>query len=252
MRAVSRLGTAAKLLLVLSLVMLPLGGLLVWSALRNLENAGASITSATEQRARLSARTLEGLVDRNALALRVAATGALRTPGEDPCADAALTLAIAPGIARQFQIEGPSGEPLCSIGDFSDIANPPRTAVGEMRLWIAEDGGSLLLRTAVPGGSATTRLPRAQLAAALHSEGARFSNALLTDGRRRINLVDGAGASAIEEDFYAQPIAPGSMPSFESTLTFWATARTESRTSTRAPETPSRHLRRGVARAGGG
>ena len=41
----SRLGTAAKLLLVLSLIMLPIGGLLVWSSLRNLESAGASIAS---------------------------------------------------------------------------------------------------------------------------------------------------------------------------------------------------------------
>jgi two-component sensor histidine kinase len=207
-----RLSTAGRLLLVLSVVMLPLGGLLMWSALRNLDNAGAAITSAAEERAQLSARTLESLVSRTALALRIAATGALSAPGADPCAQAAATLAIAPRIARQFQIEGPGGEPLCAVGDFSDIANPPRVAAGEMRLWIAEDGGSLLLRTAVPGGSATTRLARPELAAALQGKGAHFTDALLTDGRRRIDLIPGAGGAAKDANFYAQPIAAGSGP----------------------------------------
>ena len=209
--AFNRLGTAAKLLLVLSLIMLPIGGLLVWSALQNLETAGDRIASAAEQRARLSARTLDALIARDALALRVAATGALRAP-ERACEDAAHTLAIAPGIARQFEIEDPDGKPLCAVGDFSDIANPPRTADGETRLWIAEDGGSLLLRTAVAGGSVTTRLSRADLARALESEGAPFSSALLTDGRRRINLIEPGAVETGEQSFYALPIARGSGP----------------------------------------
>ena len=94
--AFDRLGTAAKLLLVLSVIMLPIGGLLVWSALRNLEGAGATIASAAEQRAILSARTLESLIARNALALRVAANAVLKVRSGDDCADAATTLAIAP------------------------------------------------------------------------------------------------------------------------------------------------------------
>jgi two-component sensor histidine kinase len=209
--AFDRLGTAAKLLLVLSLIMLPIGGLLVWSALRNLDSAGESIAAAAQQRARLSARNLESVITRNALALRVAASGALRTPGTDACAEAAHTLALAPGIARQFQIEDASGTPLCAVGDFSDIVNPPRIAVGEMRAWIAEDSKSLLLRTAVPGGSATTRLAQADLARTLHGDDAGFTSAILTDGRRRIDLVAG-GAAAGDGALYAQPIVRGSGP----------------------------------------
>ena len=210
--AFDQLGTAAKLLLALSLVMLPIGGLLVWSALRNLEGASATIAGAAEQRARLSSRTLESLIARNALALRVAAAGALNLRNAAPCADAARTLAIAPAVARQFEIEQADGRPLCAVGDFSDIINPPRTAAGEIRLWIAEDSRSLLLRTGLAGGSATTRLTQPELAAALQSEGADFSSALLTDGRRQIMLIDGAAGSDGEVGVYAQPIARGSGP----------------------------------------
>jgi two-component sensor histidine kinase len=210
--AFARLGTAAKLLLALSLIMLPIGGLLVWSALRNLEGAGATIASAAQQRARLSSRTLESLIARNALALRVAASAALKVQSSDACADAASTLAIAPAVARRFEIEQVDGRPLCSVGDFSDIMNPPRTTAGEIRLWIAEDGRSLLLRTGVVGGSATTRLTHPELAAALQSEGADFSSALLTDGRRQIILIDGPDTANGAAGAYAQPIAPGSGP----------------------------------------
>ena len=90
----------------------------------------------------------------------VAANAALRVRSTAACADAATTLAIAPAVARRFEIEEINGEPICSVGDFTDIVNPPRTSVGEIRLWISEDGRSLLLRTGVAGGSATTRLTR--------------------------------------------------------------------------------------------
>lgn len=208
--AFDRLGTAAKLLLVLSAIMLPIGGLLVWSALQNLESAGTAITSAARARVQLSSRTLESLIARNALALRVAATAALQNEGGDACAEAAKTLAIAPAVARRFEIEMVDGRPFCSVGNFTDIVNPPRADVGAIRLWIAEDSNSLLLRTAVPGGSATTRLSRPELAAALQSEGARFSSASLNDGRRQITLVDVPRPPNQRQDQYTREIAPGS------------------------------------------
>ncbi|MCY7397471.1 MAG: sensor histidine kinase [Sphingomonas bacterium] len=207
-----RLGTAAKLLLALSLFMLPIGGLLMWTALRNFEGASATIASAVRQRAELSATSLESLIARNALALRVAANSALKVSGAAACADAATTLSIAPAVARRFEIEDLTGQPVCAVGDFSDIANPPRTAAGEIRLWIAEDGRSLLIRTGVAGGSATTRLTSAELAAALHSENSNFSSAFLTDGRREIILMGNAMPPTGEVGDYRQSIAGGSGP----------------------------------------
>src|SRR5687768_3363272 len=98
-----RLGTPAKLLLWLSLVLLPIGAALTWSAVRNLETANATIMGAAEQRARLSVRAIESLIARNALAMRVAANAAVLDRGADACAEATRTLAVAPGVARQFE-----------------------------------------------------------------------------------------------------------------------------------------------------
>ena len=207
-----RLGTAAKLLLALSLALLPIGGLLVWSALRDFDEVKGTISSNAQERAELSATSLESLIARNALALRVAANAALNESGGLACQEAAATLAITPAVARRFEIEQLDGKPICAIGNFSDILNPPRVTAGEIGLWIAEDGRSLLLRTGVPRGSATTRLTHAELAGALHSAGASFSSALLTDGRRRIVLIGTAGPMRGAQVVYARPIAPGSGP----------------------------------------
>ena len=186
--AFDRLGTPAKLLLILSLIMLPIGAGLIWSASRNLEAANETLTKASAQRTRLSIRALESLIARNALALRVAANAALRD--REPCPGAAATLAITPAVANQFEIEDSAGRPLCAVGDFSDVVNPPRTAPGDIRLWITEDERSLLLRAGVNGGSATARLTLAELSGALKSEGAAFSRAALDDGRKRLLLID--------------------------------------------------------------
>ncbi len=204
-----RLGTPAKLLLWLSLVLLPIGAALTWSAIRNLESANASITGAAEQRARLSVRAIEGLIARNALALRVAANAAVRDGGTDACAEAARTLAIAPGVARQFEIEDAQGRPLCAVGDFSDLVQPPRTLPGIIGLWIAEDERSVLLRTGVEGGSATARLTAEELGAALGSEGGGFSAASLDDGRKRLLLIGDGSALAPDDSRYRRRITLG-------------------------------------------
>ncbi len=93
-----RAGTAV--VLVLSLVLLPIGGALIWSAARNLQSANASIEAAASQRAQLSVRAMESLIARNALALRVAANSATGIAGDEACTEAARSLAIAPAVAH--------------------------------------------------------------------------------------------------------------------------------------------------------
>ena len=202
--AFNRLGTAAKLLLLLSLVMLPIGGMLMWSALRDLQAASDSISAVAGQQARASVRAMDSLIARNALALRVAANAAAGKADEDACTEAARSLAIAPAVARQFEIEDSDGTPLCAKGDFSDIVNPPRTKAGDIRLWIAEDERSLLLRTGVVGGSATARLTVAELGMALRSEGAEVTSASIDDGRKRIVLIAGASGRLGENSSFRQ------------------------------------------------
>jgi len=208
--AFDHLGTAAKLLLLLTLFMLPIGGMLMWSALRDLQSASDSISAVAGQQVRASVRAMDSLIARNALALRVAANAASGKAAEDACREAARSLEVVPAVARQFQIEGADGTPLCAKGDFSDIVNPPRTKAGDIRLWIAEDERSLLIRTGVEGGSATARLTVAELSMALRSEGAQPSSASIDDGRKRIVLIQGVAARWREASSFRQRIELGS------------------------------------------
>ena len=101
--------TGAKLLLLLTLVLLPLGLVLTWAATDALREASRANVEKAEQQGRNAALAIESLIARNALALRVAANGAFRGGG-DPCAATVASLALTPGIANQFVLRSTGGQ----------------------------------------------------------------------------------------------------------------------------------------------
>ena len=84
-RLIGRLSTPLKLLLALTLALLPIGVLITWSVLNEIDDQRASLRGATEGEMIAAARASEALIARNVLALRVASYGALRTQTGDPC-----------------------------------------------------------------------------------------------------------------------------------------------------------------------
>ena len=198
---IEHLPTPAKLLLFLSLALLPIGGVLVWTASSALNAA----KEATRENARLDSSMLsdsiEGLIARNALALRIAANAALDGSGGDRCQIAARSLAIAPAVAREFELEGLDGEPLCATPNYVGTAESPLVAPGAIRLWIAADGASLLVRTGVVRGSATTRIPLGALVE-LANDDPHLLSASLGDGSNTLPLV--VRPSSLENDRRAQ------------------------------------------------
>ena len=104
-RRFAALPTAAKLLLILSLVLLPIGIALFAIARDGIQQANAVLKARSDDQARAASRAIESLVARNALALRIAANGALAAGG-DPCARATRSLSIAPAVAQRFEIDG--------------------------------------------------------------------------------------------------------------------------------------------------
>ncbi|MGK5643324.1 hypothetical protein ACSNOK_34390, partial [Streptomyces sp. URMC 126] len=75
-----RLPTAGKLLVILSAAVLPLGLVLVWAATTGINQANDALQSRATDQGRSVTRSLESYIVRNALALRIAASGALREP----------------------------------------------------------------------------------------------------------------------------------------------------------------------------
>ena len=189
------LPTPAKLLLMLSLALLPIGAALVWSSIGGLREASRAIRLTSDHEAEVVGDSLNSLMARNALALRIAANAALKGSGPGACDEARRILAIAPAVAQSFELEAGDGQPICAIGDFSDLDRPPLTAPGDIREWISNDGHSVLLRVGVPGGSATTRLRAHELQGVVADTSPNIETLRLDDRRILLGLFDRASDS---------------------------------------------------------
>ena len=179
------LPTAAKLLLILSAALLPIGIALTWFADSGIREANSALRGRGEDQAKAAAGAIESLIARNALALRIAANGALAVDRSNACERAQSSLAIAPAVANRFELETPTGEPLCNTGDIGDTGSLPVVAPGDIRLRVAPDSQAIVLRVGVNGGMATGVLRAAELRGAL-AGGAG-------GGIRGLTLHDGAG-----------------------------------------------------------
>ena len=190
--AYDRLPTGAKLLLLLSLVLLPIGGALGWSSTTAIHAADEQLRDNANQDARQINGAIGALIARNALALRIAANGAIHngSASANDCVEATRTLAIAPAVAHRFELENSVGQPLCATDNFADLDRPPMAVPGQIRLWIASDQRSLLVRTGVVGGSATTRIPLEEFRRAVETASQTVDNVTLEDGHLKLAVLD--------------------------------------------------------------
>lgn len=169
-----RLPTAAKLLLILTAVLLPIGIALAVLGDNGIRQANRVLSDRNAAQSRAAARGVESLIARNALALRIAAAAALGSSaahGASPCDATANALATAPAIARRFSLRSSSGELLCTYGGFTPKDANPLIAPGDIRVWLDPAAGEVDLRVGVVGGMATASLPAAELRSAATSDG---------------------------------------------------------------------------------
>jgi len=118
LRWFATLPTAAKLLLILTALLLPIGIALTWIGESGIHEANAALYGRSQDQAKATASAVESLVARNALALRVAAAGAIHDGGSDPCATALGALATAPAITRRFALRDSNGGLLCATNGW--------------------------------------------------------------------------------------------------------------------------------------
>jgi two-component system, sensor histidine kinase PdtaS len=149
------LPTGAKLLLILSAALLPIGIALTWIGESGIKQANEALQGRSDDQARAAANSIESLIARNALALRVAAAGAIRGGGANPCAEAAEALMMAPAISRSFAIRDGNGKLVCTSEGFQPRDANPLVAPGDIRLWVDRDGRQIDLRVGVNDGMAT-------------------------------------------------------------------------------------------------
>ncbi len=192
----ARLPTAAKLLLILTAALLPIGLALFFIAREGIAEANAALRTRSDEQARAAARSIESLVARNALALRIAANGALTAGGADACARAQRSLAISPAVARMFELRATDGTPLCTIGDIGNTDDLPLVAPGDIKLRVATDRDGVIFRVGVVNGIATGRLEASELRSAALEFATGIDDLFLTDRVRRVGIVSNRGTVA--------------------------------------------------------
>jgi two-component sensor histidine kinase len=166
-----RLPTAAKLLLILTAVLLPIGIGLALLGDQGIRRANAALDDRNTVQSRAAAQAIESLIARNALALRIAAAGVLRDPHGDLCAQTAAALATAPAISRSFALRSTTGDLLCTNGGFSPKEEVPLVAPGAIHVWLDQASREIDLRVGVVGGMVTASIPVNELRTAVGDSG---------------------------------------------------------------------------------
>jgi len=181
------LPTAAKLLLILTAAIVPVGIGLVIFANDEIHEADSALRGRTEDQARAAVREIESLIARNALALRIGANAALADGvGQESCGRAQRALSIAPGVARNFELETIDGRPVCKIGSIGLSGDLPLVAPGAIRLKVSPDGRALVIRVGVNGGMATGALPLEEIRGIVGEDTAELSSLTLRDDSREL------------------------------------------------------------------
>ena len=205
----ARLPTAAKLLLILTSALLPLGLALAWTARTSLDDANIANRDAAEQQGRAAARAIESLIARNALALRVAANGAFQDRRADPCAATAQSLALTPAIANRFVIRQPDGTPLCTHGDIVPTRSDMLVAPGDIRLWVTGAHRRVDYRVGVVGGIATGELNAGELRSEIGEIAKDMSSVAVTDGANEFKIIDNQAGPRPDRQFLERAYAIG-------------------------------------------
>lgn len=210
-RSFATLPTAAKLLLILTAALLPIGFALTWLGESGIREANQALRGRSEDQARAAAGAVESLIARNALALRIAAAGAIRNRAADPCATATQALETAPAISNRFAMRDDSGNLLCVAGGFQPKDSFPVVAPGDIRAWVDSGGTEIDIRLGVAGGMATASLTRNEIRAAALAAGHDIRSLDVNDGKTKLDVIGAASGRDAGLTYMSWPIANGAL-----------------------------------------
>ena len=213
-----RWSTGSKLLLLLTAALLPLGLALAWTARSGIQISEEALGDVAHRQGLAGSRALNALIARNALALRVAANGALRDGG-DICRETAVSLALTPAVAQRFAIFDERGALLCSKGDLAVVPGEALVAPGAIRLRASPETGSLRYSVGLIGGMATGTLSVSEMAAAVHDIEPGIREMTVRDAQGLSLVVIAAKSGENHEQLYRStfPIADGRLTVDETT-----------------------------------
>ncbi|MFL6769799.1 MAG: sensor histidine kinase [Sphingomicrobium sp.] len=181
--------TGVILLLFLTAALLPLGLVLAWATQLNIRETRQALIERADQQGEAAELAIESLIARNALALRIAANGALSARAADPCATAVRSLSVSPAVAHQFRIREADGTPVCIVGQFDPERDELLVAPGDIRIWVSSQR-LVHYRVGVVGGMATGVLTPGELKQAVLDATDGLYGLDITDGANSLRVID--------------------------------------------------------------
>jgi two-component system, sensor histidine kinase PdtaS len=179
--------TGAVLLLLLTAALLPLGLVLALVANQNIRETERALIQRSDQQGIDAAQSIESLVARNVLALRIAANAAMVTDGSEPCAIATRSLSVSPAVAQQFRIRNEQGGEICTVGEFQSEREKLLVAPGDVRVWVSPQQ-LIHYRVGIVGGMATGVLSAADIERAVAEGGGGIQRLAVSDGTNELRI----------------------------------------------------------------
>ncbi|HEX5257709.1 MAG TPA: sensor histidine kinase [Sphingomicrobium sp.] len=207
----ARLPTAAKLLLILTAVLLPIGIALVWIGENGIRQSNSALLQRADDQSRIAAGAVESLIARDALALRIAANGALADGDSNACGRMQRSLSIAPAVSQNFELESGDGNSLCTNGIVGDTGSLPLIAPGDIGLRLVPAAHSVAVRVGVINGMATALVPIEELRAAAIGANSDVHTLVLHDSAQELPVIALPSDPGVDSHVTDWPIGRGNL-----------------------------------------
>ena len=162
---------------------------------KGIRQANRALEGRNEDQARAAAQSIESLIARNALALRIAANGALADGAQRHLRSCSAVARRSPRPSlRASSSRAPTATPICAVGDIGDSGTMPLDGAGRDRLPDRSRANAIAVRVGVIDGMATAALKRAELLSAARRSNASVGSLVLLDGQRELPLIGSAPA----------------------------------------------------------
>jgi two-component sensor histidine kinase len=181
--------TGAVLLLLLTAALFPLGAVLAWVANQNTRETEQALIERSDQQGIAAAQSIESLIARNVLALRIASSAAMITSRSDPCAAAVRSLSVSPAVAQRFRIRDERGQEICAVGTFPGERERLLVAPGAVRAWVSPQR-LIHYRVGIVGGMATGVLTPADVEKAVAEGGGGIQRLTVSDETNELRILE--------------------------------------------------------------
>ena len=206
-----RLPTAAKLLLILTAVLLPIGIALAWVGEKGIGQANARLKGAMKTSARRRQSYREPDCTQCAGAEDCSQWRACRRQAAAPAIVLRRSLAIAPAVAQSFELESADGKPNCAVGEYRRHRDDAARRAGRHPRAHRPDGAFGRGPRGRHRGHGDRRAEARGAARRARSNAGESARSSCVDGERELPLIGSAPANGSDLRLIEWPFSNGNL-----------------------------------------